>query len=174
MEIRFRVRPVEVSEEIPAGFTPKEAAEMLSKKKADAFPQSEWNENLLLITADTIVAAGSEILGKPADKADAIKILRKLSDKTHVVITGITLKNQKKSLTFSDQTNVSFKELNDSEIEYYVDRYQPFDKAGAYGIQEWIGHTAIEKIEGSYFNVMGLPTYLLYKELIAFIGQDER
>ncbi len=124
---------------------------------------------MLVITADTVVAINDRILGKPADKKEAVEILGLLSGNTHKVITGVTLKTKEKETTFSVTTDVTFKKLSPDEISYYIDHFKPFDKAGAYGIQEWIGHIAIEHINGSYFNVMGLPTHRLYEELSLFV-----
>lgn len=169
MGVDFEVLPKHVEEIIPEGLTPKEVAEYLSQLKAKAFYEKEIEGNTLIITADTIVALGDEILGKPVDKDDAFRILKSLSGKPHEVITGVTIRSVSKQLTFSVSTKVLFKDLSSEEIEHYIENYKPYDKAGAYGIQEWIGHVAIEKIEGSYFNVMGLPTHLLYEELLLFI-----
>ncbi|HEY9114680.1 MAG TPA: Maf family protein, partial [Bacteroidales bacterium] len=126
----------------------------------------------LVITADTIVAIEGKILGKPDNKEHAAEILNSLSGKTHLVVTGVTLRSMEKTATFSASTKVTFKELTKEEIEYYLDNYKPYDKAGAYGIQEWIGHVAISKIEGSFYNVMGLPTYKLHNELQTFLSRD--
>jgi septum formation protein len=140
----------------------------LSEKKARAFSNKEISENTLVIAADTIVAVNDLILGKPENNEDARKMLQQLSGRDHEVITGVTIRTYYKLKTFSVGTRVYFKELSDEEITYYIQNFKPFDKAGAYGIQEWIGHVAIERIEGSYFNVMGLPTHRLYEELISF------
>jgi septum formation protein len=169
MGLQFRVEPVHIEEEFPTGLQPVKIAEFLSRIKAEAFPADKVRNNTLIITADTIVTLEGEVLGKPEDKNQAIDILNELSGKMHEVITGVTFRTHTKQHTFSVSTNVVFKSLDPSEIGYYIDVYQPFDKAGAYGIQEWIGHVAIEKIEGSYFNVMGLPTHQLYQELLMFI-----
>ena len=165
MGVEFQSVSKEVEEVYPDGLGPAEVAEYLSILKANAFSIEEL-ENELIITADTVVTIDGKILGKPADRDDAIKILRKLSGKCHQVITGVTLKTKNKQHTFSVSTDVVFKDLTLDEIKYYIDNYKPYDKAGAYGIQEWIGHVAIEKIEGSYFNVMGLPTHQLYEQLL--------
>jgi len=168
MGIEFEVRPKPVDEQFPAGFTPDAVAEYLSRKKADAF-LDEINETMLLITADTVVSLDGRILGKPSGSVEAAAILQELSGKIHKVITGVTLKSITKQTTFSVSTDVTFKVLSPWEIDYYINTYKPFDKAGAYGIQEWIGHVAIERIDGSYFNVMGLPTHRLYEELLRFV-----
>lgn len=170
MGVNFEVSPKNIDEIIPNNISPVAAAEYLSRLKADAFSEEEIGKNTLIITADTIVALKDEILGKPVDRKDAVKILKSLSGNLHNVITGVTLKSATKERTFSVTTEVVFKRLSEEEISYYIDNYKPYDKAGAYGIQEWIGHAAIEEIKGSYFNVMGLPTHRLYKELSLFIA----
>jgi len=169
MDIEFTVYPKHVEEIIPFGLNPKEVAEYLSKLKAEAFSEKEIKANSLIITADTVVTLDGKILGKPVNRDDAFNILKNLSNKSHEVITGVTIRSASKQLTFSVSTEVNFKPLTDKEIEYYIDHFKPYDKAGAYGIQEWIGHVAIEWIKGSYFNVMGLPTHRLYIELLRFL-----
>jgi septum formation protein len=169
MDIEFSVFPKHVEEIIPRGLNPKEVAEYLSKLKAEAFSANEIKGNTLIITADTVVTLDGKILGKPVNRDDAWNILQSLSNKSHEVITGVTIRSASKQLTFSVTTKVVFKRLSVEEIKFYIDNYKPYDKAGAYGIQEWIGHVAIEKIEGSYFNVMGLPTHRLYIELLRFL-----
>jgi septum formation protein len=136
--------------------------------KANAFEKEFFNENILLITADTIVCLQGEILGKPGDRQEAVNTLRQLSGKMHQVITGMSIRTKDKEIDFTVSTDVYFKDLLDEEINYYVDEYKPYDKAGAYGIQEWIGYIGIEKIEGSFYNVMGLPVLRLYEELRKF------
>ena len=168
MGVKFKVVPKHIEEIYPDDLSPKEVAEFLSRLKADAFTADEMDEHTLIITSDTVVTIDDEILGKPADKEEATEILKLLSGKSHDVITGVTLKTIERERTFSVSTIVVFKTLNEDEINYYIDHYKPFDKAGAYGIQEWVGHVAIESIEGSYFNVMGLPTHRLYEELLSF------
>ena len=174
MGLTFRVQTKEVEENFPPGLSPSETAIFLSELKSNVFRPSELTNNTLLITADTIVSLEKEILGKPKNKAEAREILQKLSGRKHKVITGITLRTKDRMHSFSASTDVYFSKLTDEEINYYITKYEPFDKAGAYGIQEWIGHIAIEKIEGSYFNVMGLPTHRLYQELGNFIRELER
>jgi septum formation protein len=164
----FRVEARQVDESFPEELSPAEVAEFVSRKKADAFLTIELNDRDLVITADTVVTLDDHILGKPVDREDAILVLSLLSGRTHQVITGVTIKSKRKQLTFSVSTDVVFKKLEIEEIHYYIDNFEPYDKAGAYGIQEWIGHAAIERIEGSYFNVMGLPTHRLYEELLGF------
>ena len=130
------------------------------------------HENEILITADTIVCLGDEILNKPSGRDEAIEMLQKLSGKAHEVITGVCLRSTHKQHSFYVSTKVYFRELDPDEIEFYIDRYKPFDKAGSYGIQEWIGFVGIEKIKGSYFNVVGLPTARLYTELERFSTEE--
>ncbi|HPR58705.1 MAG TPA: Maf family nucleotide pyrophosphatase [Bacteroidales bacterium] len=161
-----RLKPVE--EIFPPEMKPEEAARFLCEKKAMAFEDFEiaWNE--LIITADTIVCLDDEILNKPENRTHAIEMLQKLSGKKHLVITGVAMRSRKKLKSFTVSTNVSFKKLTDEEIIFYVDNFRPFDKAGAYGIQEWIGFIGITAIDGSYYNVVGLPTARLYDELANF------
>ena len=172
MGLEFRVESRSVKERFPNHFTPAEGAVFLSELKSRAFLDEDLKDNTLLITADTIVAVKGEILGKPHSKEEASGILRKLSGTSHEVITGMTLRIKDKFHSFYANTEVYFKELSDAEIDYYIENYKPFDKAGAYGIQEWIGHAAIYRIDGSYFNVMGLPTHRLFDELSIFLGED--
>jgi len=172
MGLSFSVLPKGIIEDFPIGMEPVAVAEFLSLKKAEAFAENEINSQTLIITADTIVAVDGKILGKPDDKKHAAQILASLSGKTHLVVTGVTLRKKGSTTTFSASTKVTFKELSHDEIEYYLDNYKPYDKAGAYGIQEWIGHVAISKIEGSFYNVMGLPTYKLHNELQTFLSRD--
>ncbi|PKP43370.1 MAG: septum formation protein Maf [Bacteroidetes bacterium HGW-Bacteroidetes-10] len=150
---------------------PVKVPEYLSLLKSKGFGR-ELRSDEILITADTMVLCNGEILGKPADRDDAVKILMKLSGNKHTVITGVTLRSNEKVKNFSATTQVWFRDLNIQEIEYYIDNYKPYDKAGAYGAQDWIGFVAIEKIEGSYFNVMGLPVQKLYTELSRFIEEN--
>lgn len=140
----------------------------LARKKAEPYkPTLASNE--ILITSDTLVWCNGEILGKPADRQNAIEMLQALSGNMHTVVTGVALTHNGKDHAFSSLTDVYFRHLSDEEIAYYVDTYKPFDKAGAYGIQEWIGYVGVERIDGSYFNVMGLPVQKLYSELIALL-----
>ena len=133
-----------------------------------AFSDKELPDRYLLITADTVVIAENEILGKPADRDDALRMLNLLSGKTHVVVTGVTLRSKDRSTTFSASSSVTFATLDKEEMAYYVDQFRPFDKAGAYGIQEWIGYVGISGLRGSFYNVMGLPTQRLYNALKNF------
>ena len=145
-----------------------DVAEYLSRKKSDAYPV-ELAEADILLTADTVVIACGEILGKPHSRDEAIAMLRMLSGSTHEVATGVTLRTSAKSHSFTSISKVRFRQLSLEEIEYYVDNYRPMDKAGSYGIQEWIGYVGIEHIDGSFYNVMGLPIQRLYCELERFI-----
>ena len=140
----------------------------LAKQKAHAYA-SCIKEKTILITADTIVWLNQEVIGKPRDKEDAIEMLHKLSGKMHYVFTGVCLNSIRKETSFTAESKVFFRNLTAEEISFYVDRFNPVDKAGAYGIQEWIGYIGVERIEGSYFNVMGLPVQKLYSALLRFI-----
>lgn len=164
LNILFEVKVIDVDETFPAQLVGVDIPMYLAKKKADAFKDS-MNENTLLITADTIVWHEGRVFGKPTDKADAAKMLKELSGKTHQVITGVCISTLKKRKTFHVISEVRFSRLNPEEIEYYLQNFRPYDKAGAYGVQEWIGYIGVEYIEGSYFNVMGLPIQRLYSEL---------
>lgn len=141
---------------------------ILSRGKSHGFHRP-LQENEVLITADTIVLCDSEVMGKPHGKEDAERMLRKLSGRTHEVVTGVTIRNHIEEDTFTDVCQVHFAELSESEIAFYIDKFQPFDKAGAYGIQEWIGLAAISGISGSYFTVMGLPAHLVHSHLLHFL-----
>lgn len=170
LDIEFTVDTGNTFEEVYDPATPHERIpEVLSEGKSYGFHRTlEANE--ILITSDTLVLCGERVMGKPHSREEAIDMLRCLSGREHKVITAITLRDCNRSTTTSDTAVVYFKELTDNEIEYYVDQYKPFDKAGAYGIQEWIGYAGIGRIEGSYFTIMGLPVHLVYKELLNFIG----
>jgi septum formation protein len=163
----FEIRTKEIEEVYPDGLEPEQIPVYLSELKAKAF-EKDIKANELVITADTIVCVDDWILGKPKDREDAVKMLNALSNRSHQVISGVCLMSKKKKVSFSTVTNVHFKALSEEEIDYYIDNYQPFDKAGAYGIQEWIGFIGIDGIEGSYFNVVGLPIQRLYQELLNF------
>lgn len=143
--------------------------EVLSLGKSHGFHRP-LAEDEILMTSDTLVLCGDHVMGKPRSREEAIGMLRLLSGRTHKVITAVTVRDILRTRTVSDTAHVHFKELSDSEIEYYVDNYRPFDKAGAYGIQEWIGYIGIDRIEGSYFTIMGLPVHLAYGLLMEFIG----
>ena len=146
----------------------KKVPEYLSRQKSLAFTDEELPENYLLITADTVVIAESEILGKPVDKADALRMLQLLSGKVHHVVTGVTVRSKNKIKTFAATSKVTFATLDRKEMGHYIDTYRPYDKAGAYGIQEWIGYVGIAGLQGSFYNVMGLPTRKLYQTLKEF------
>ena len=163
----FKIQTKDVEEVYPDNLKGEEIPVYLSKLKAEAFVL-DMNEKELVITADTIVCINDMVLGKPKDRDDAVNMLKTLSGRSHQVISGVCLKSKEKEVTFSTTTHVHFKELSLEEIDYYVDNYKPFDKAGAYGIQEWIGFVGINGIEGSYFNVVGLPIQRLYQELSKF------
>ncbi len=169
LDIDFEIKPIAVEERFPGILKGEEIALYLSKLKAGAFGFGDGYDSALVITADTIVWLEDEVLPKPTGYDDAAGMLKKLSGNVHEVITGVTLKTKEKTRSFSSITKVWFKKLTKEEIEYYVSNYKPYDKAGAYGIQEWIGFAAVEKIEGSYFNVVGLPVQKVYAELLDFI-----
>jgi len=171
--IKFKIQTKSIEEKYPIGYPVEKVAQYLSEIKAAAFLTSEMKTNTLIITADTVVILGKTILGKPSNYQSAANMLRNLSGKRHNVITGVTLRTLEKRHSFLSNTEVFFKKLSNEEIDYYITNYKPYDKAGGYGIQEWIGHVAIAKIEGSSFNVMGLPTHKLYEELIKFIGGED-
>lgn len=170
LDIDFTVDTGNTFEETYSPETPHESIpEVLSEGKSYGFHR-ELDENEILITSDTLVLCGDRVMGKPHSREEAIDMLRYLSGREHKVITAVTLRDRHNCNTSSDTAIVRFKKLSDNEIEYYVDIYKPFDKAGAYGIQEWIGYIGIGKIEGSYFTIMGLPVHLVYQELLKFIG----
>ena len=160
----FEVRLKNVEEKYPQELHLENVPEYLSKVKASAF-REELKADEVLITADTVVCIHDRILGKPADRKEAISMLQKLSGNRHLVVTGVSVTTRTEQLSFSSRTDVFFKHLSNEDIEFYVDTYKPFDKAGAYGIQEWIGYIGIERIEGSFYNVMGLPIQKLYETL---------
>jgi len=168
IDVDFEVRIIaDVDESYPEDLPTREIAEYIALKKAAAYRQTMTADELV-ITADTVVILGNEVMGKPKDEADACRMLRELSGQTHQVITGVALTTQQQQRHFSVETDVTFKELTDEEIDYYVQTYKPFDKAGAYGIQEWIGHIGVTALNGSYFNVMGLPVQRIYEALKGF------
>ena len=167
MGVRFVCLTKETPEDYPE-MPFKKVPEYLSRQKSLAFTDEELPSNYLLITADTVVIAENEILGKPADREDAMRMLHVLSGKSHHVVTGVTVRTKDKTKTFSAISKVTFAPLDLEEMAYYVDRYKPYDKAGAYGIQEWIGYVGISGLQGSFYNVMGLPTRKLYQTLKSF------
>ena len=160
------VKPSQEEEVVPTDICVEEVSEYLAVQKSNAY--KELKDNDLLITADTTVIVDDKILGKPKDYSDAFQMLRLLSGKTHLVVTGVCLRSVDKIVSFSVKTEVTFSKLNDDEIRFYIENYKPFDKAGAYGIQEWIGKVAVEGINGSFYNVVGLPVQRLYRELKKF------
>lgn len=166
--ITIRVKN-DIDESYPSTLSALDVPEYLSKKKASNY---EVADNEILITADTLVMVDNTILGKPKDEKEAFDMLRLLSNKTHTVATGVSLKTSDKSISFTDVTEVCFKELSDEEINYYVSQFKPFDKAGSYGIQEWIGYIGITSIKGSYFNVMGLPVHRVYEKIQELEGNN--
>ena len=170
--LEFDIRANGDDEELyPDGLSMTEIPVYLAQHKAIPLAAS-LRDNEILITSDTIVWCNWQVIGKPKDKEDAFSILSLLSGNMHTVVTGVCLTSTKASSTFFATTNVYFRKLADEEILYYIDRYKPFDKAGAYGIQEWIGYIGVERIEGSYYNVMGLPVQTLYLELQKFVNQN--
>ena len=163
--VPFEVRVLQdIDEHYPENLPVNEVARYIAKEKADAYRRIVAADELI-ITADTVVIVGDEILGKPVDEADAVRMLKLLSGRTHQVMTGVCLLTAEKERCFDVTTDVTFKALTDEEIHYYVNRYRPFDKAGAYGIQEWIGYIGVTGLHGSYYNVMGLPVQRIYQEL---------
>lgn len=159
----FTVEKPDVEESFPREMPLEQVAKYLASKKAEYFRPDLHDE--IIVTADTVVILDDTILNKPEDRDDAIKMLTKLSGKTHLVITGVCIVSKEKEENFDDTTEVTFKKLSQQEIEFYVDNYKPYDKAGAYGAQDWIGMVGIEKIVGSYFNVMGLPIHKVHYHL---------
>jgi septum formation protein len=166
--LEFEIVTSNVREEYPQGLIPEEVALFLANLKADSFDTSRLSPRTVIIAADTIVSIDSEILGKPENYDEAVTMLQKLSGKRHEVVTAVCIKSKKKRVNFYVTSVVHFKDLTMEEIDYYIDNFQPFDKAGGYGCQEWIGYIGISKIEGSYFNIMGLPVKELYEHLINF------
>lgn len=168
LDLEYEVRTLpDIDETYPDNLKGEEIALYIANKKAEAY-KNLIKDNTLLITADTIVLLKNKVYGKPNDEEDAKQMLRELSGNTHRVVTGVCILTKTKQKSFAVTSKVRFTDLSESEIEYYVSKYKPFDKAGAYGIQEWIGYIGIEHISGSYFNVMGLPVQRLYRELQNF------
>ena len=170
--LKFEVVIKEFEEVYPEGLSGDEIARYIAYEKAASF-KHELSDKEIVIAADTIVWCNNKVLGKPLNHKDAERILKEISGNTHEVITGVSIRSGSKELTFSESTRVTFESLSDEEICYYIDNYGPYDKAGAYGIQEWIGIVACSHIDGSYFNVVGLPVQRLYKELQKFIIPSE-
>ena len=174
LDLQFEVRVLrDIDESYPNDLPTLKIAEFISKKKADAYIGTMAADELV-ITADTVVILGDEVMGKPHDEADAKRMLGELSGRTHQVATGVTLSTNERQMSFSVVTNVTFKQLTSDEIDYYVHTYRPMDKAGAYGIQEWIGYIGVTALEGSYFNVMGLPVQRIYEALKTFCGTPSK
>ena len=168
LDLQFEVRVLQdIDESYPHNLPTLKIAEFISKKKADAYVETMADDELV-ITADTVVILGDEVMGKPHDEADAKRMLGELSGRTHQVATGVTLSTKERQMSFSVVTDVTFKQLSADEIDYYVRTYHPMDKAGAYGIQEWIGYIGVTALKGSYFNVMGLPVQRIYEALKTF------
>ncbi len=163
----YTCQPINADESFAAALKAQEIPLYLSAHKSNEFPRT-LTENELLITADTIVWCENEVFNKPADFEEGVVMLKRLSGRMHEVFTGVTLRTAHKTVSFFDCSKVYFKHLSEEEISYYLRHYKPYDKAGAYGVQEWIGYVAIEKIEGSFYNVMGLPVKLLYEQLLDF------
>ncbi|MFO8068212.1 MAG: Maf family nucleotide pyrophosphatase [Bacteroidales bacterium] len=168
--IPFRVMPNNSNENFPENLSPSEIVTYLSKNKAKSYKEELKKTGVIVITADTIVVNGSQILNKPADKKEAIKMLQNLSGNTHEVITGVTISTINSEQSFYDKTLVSFATLDDEEILHYIESCKPFDKAGSYGIQEWIGIIGIEKISGSFHNVVGLPVHKVYSVIKSIVS----
>ena len=168
MGIGFSIMTKETDESFPPEMPLDEVPKYLSLQKSLAFTDNELPADYLLITSDTVVICEGEILGKPKDREDAARMLQLLSGKIHHVVTGVTVRSAEKTESFAVRSNVTFAQLDDEEIDYYIEHCKPFDKAGAYGIQEWIGYVGISGLEGSFYNVMGLPTRKLYQCLKGF------
>lgn len=168
INIDFQVKVLsDIDETYPSDISAKEIAEYVAKKKANSYTNT-LKKDELLITADTIVILNDKVLGKPRNKEDAKEMLLSLSGKIHCVISGVCLTSTTKQTSFSVTSDVEFDQLTDKEIDYYIEHYTPFDKAGSYGVQEWIGYIGVKHISGSYYNIMGLPIQRLYKELKRF------
>jgi len=167
LDIQFEIKTKEVDESYPLTMKPEQVPVFLAEKKADAFVDL-LEKDTILITSDTIVIQGKNILEKPNVIEEGKAMIRKLSGQVHTVVTGVCIQTLEKSISFSDETRVLFTDLTDDEIDYYMKNYQPFDKAGSYGVQEWIGYVGIERLEGSYYNVMGLPVHKVYTALKTF------
>ncbi|MDX5586610.1 MAG: Maf family nucleotide pyrophosphatase [Aureibaculum sp.] len=165
--LHFTIRSIDVEEVYPKYLHGNEISGYLAELKANAF-EDELNDQDILITADTIVRFSGKILGKPKNETDAKKMLKELSGKQHEVITSLCIKTSKTTKIINDTTIVYFEKLSDEEIDYYINKYKPFDKAGSYGIQEWIGYIGVKKIEGNYSTVMGFPVHKFYKEMMKY------
>jgi len=173
LDLEFEVQVRTVDETIPKNIPLQKSAEYLANLKASAFPRQFIPDNQLIITADTVVICDKKLLEKPQTKEKAIEMLNNLSNKKHKVITAVCIKTNSYEKTISAKSDVEFNDLSPSEIIYYIEKYKPYDKAGAYGIQEWIGLIGIKNINGSFYNVMGLPTHMLYDELKKFCDEQK-
>lgn len=168
LDFDFEVQAIpDIDESYPEGLSAEEIPLYIARKKAEAYAD-RMSDDELLITADTIVWTFKQVLGKPTDREDAIAMLQTLSGHVHEVVTGVCITTKEKTVSFSASSAVSFAQLDTDEITYYVDKYRPFDKAGSYGVQEWIGYVGVEAINGSFYNIMGLPIQRLYRELKKF------
>ena len=170
--IKYELRTQDVEEIFPEAMHPEDVPAFLARLKAKEL-QITLVENEILITADTVVIMDDKVVGKPADPEEAFEMVKNLSNKVHKVVTGVCIAEKERSMSFSETTFVHFRRLSEAEIKHYLHQYKPFDKAGAYGIQEWIGRIGIEQINGCYYNVMGLPTSRLYMELNKFIHSEK-
>ena len=171
MGVEFDVMKTDVEETYDPSWSPEQIVMHLSKLKLSPINMAQYAPKTLFIACDTIVVVNREIIGKPQDKADAMRMLNMLSGRTHTVYSGLTVATPQKQLTDFRATEVVFDELTDDIIQYYIDTYKPFDKAGSYGVQEWIGYVGIREVRGSYYNVMGLPTRLLWQMLTEICGK---
>ena len=169
--INYEILPAQGEESAPPELTPGERVKALAAQKAEEVAQRLNDPAAVILAADTLVELDGEVLGKPRDREDAAGMLRRLSGRRHTVVSGVTLRTAGRMHSFEARTSVWFRPLADEEIAYYVDAFRPFDKAGSYGIQEWIGYAAIERIEGSFYNVMGLPIQKVYVELTRFLNE---
>lgn len=168
LDFDFEIQAIpDIDESYPEGLSAEEIPLYIARKKAEAYAD-RMSDDELLITADTIVWTFKQVLGKPTDREDAIAMLQTLSGHVHEVVTGVCITTKEKTVSFSASSAVSFAQLDTDEIIYYVDKYRPFDKAGSYGVQEWIGYVGVEAINGSFYNIMGLPVQRLYRELKKF------
>jgi len=167
LDITFEIQTKEVDESYSGTMNPVEVPEYLAVKKADAFAD-QLEEDTILITTDTIVIQGTDILEKPQSAEEAKRMVGQLAGNKHTVVTGVCIQSVNQKIVFRDETGVQFMPLSTAEIDYYIEKYEPYDKAGSYGVQEWIGYVGIEKLEGSYYNVMGLPVHKVYAALKKF------
>jgi septum formation protein len=171
LHVNFEIQTKEIDESFPSDLKAEAIPEFLARKKADAF-RPGLRSNEILITADTIVWQDGDVFNKPSSPEEALEMLTRLSGKMHEVFTGVCITSSESQKVFSDRTKVYFAQLSEDELKSYIREYKPFDKAGSYGIQEWLGYAGIEKIEGSFYNVMGLPTRALYRELKKFVKDE--